>query len=718
MEANSIIEQTTIAKETPMWFRSAIDSLENRSSRPPLRKSSSQQTARSRFAARRINFEPLEDRRLLAFNVLAEYATGPYPFDLELAQIDAGSQPDLVVVNSGNNSISVRLGNADGTFGSPLTSGIVSNPRSLAAGDLTGDGATDLVTANLADISLLIGNGNGTFQPAQSISLPGQFPPGYTGSTALPQVPISVAVGDLDGDGNLDLAVTGVTSRIIGYTYGYYGQYPIYTSDGFVNVLLGNGTGGFDAPDAYHLGADRSPSAVAVADLNDDGEGDVITANSLDLSVLLGDGTGALGSPIHSGSGSALNSISLGDIDGDGNLDTVLRSLNASGLTVQKGDGAGHFAASSDVNVGSYVQSAVMGDVDADGKLDLVATATPFTVTGYYGYYGGAYGYYTKQAVVIIGDGQGNFALPQTSVLGTTANVAWLIDVGLADFTGDGLPELATLDFYAGTVIIASVNEAPPAPPSMAITDATVTEGHTGTVAATFTVTLSAAAAGPVTVAYATADSSAAANGDYQATSGSLTFAPGETSKTINVLVKGDRLAELNETFLVNLSGATGATIADGQGVGTIIDDDPSISISDVTKNEGNSGTTKFVFTVSLSAASSVPVTVNYATANGSAKKNDNDYVAKSGKLTFRPGETTKTITISVKGDKKKEAHESFFVNLTNANGALLDDYQGEGTILNDDKVHRAFNWFALDWDDIDDAIDDFVGFGRRRRGR
>src|SRR5262249_53693092 len=145
---------------------------------------------------------------------------------------------------------------------------------------------------------------------------------------------------------------------------------------------------------------------------------------------------------------------------------------------------------------------------------------------------------------------------------------------------------------------------APPPGVSIAIGDRTVAEGNTGTVAATFTVTLSAASTQPVTVAYATADGTATVGSDYQAASGTLTFAPGETSKTITVRVNGDRLAEPNETFVVNLSSPTNATIAEGQGVGTILDDEPRISISDFTKAEGKKGqTTQFTFTVTLSAA-------------------------------------------------------------------------------------------------------------------
>src|SRR5262249_12530458 len=134
-------------------------------------------------------------------------------------------------------------------------------------------------------------------------------------------------------------------------------------------------------------------------------------------------------------------------------------------------------------------------------------------------------------------------------------------------------------------------------PPTLSISDVTVTEGNTGTVNALFTVSLSAIWNQTVTVHSSTADNTATiAGNDYQTKSATLTFNPGVTSQTITVLVNGDRLPEPNETFFVNLSSPTNATIADGQGIGTIIDDEPRISISDVTKKEGNGKkTTLFV---------------------------------------------------------------------------------------------------------------------------
>jgi subtilisin-like proprotein convertase family protein len=204
---------------------------------------------------------------------------------------------------------------------------------------------------------------------------------------------------------------------------------------------------------------------------------------------------------------------------------------------------------------------------------------------------------------------------------------------------------------------------------------------------------MSAASVQVVTVDFATANSTAVAPGDYTATSGTLTFAAGETTKTIIVPVVGDLLDEVNEVFFVNLSNATNITIGDNQGVGTITDDDlaPSLAINDVTVVEGNTGTTNATFTVTLSAASGQAITVNFATANNTALA-PGDYTAASGTLTFAAGETTKAITVPVVGDLLVEGNETFFVNLTNAVNATISDNQGLGTITDDDVASLAIN--------------------------
>ncbi|HEX6184662.1 MAG TPA: Calx-beta domain-containing protein [Pyrinomonadaceae bacterium] len=227
------------------------------------------------------------------------------------------------------------------------------------------------------------------------------------------------------------------------------------------------------------------------------------------------------------------------------------------------------------------------------------------------------------------------------------------------------------------------------AAPTVSVGDVTVTEGNTGTVDAVFAVTLAAVSAQTVTVNYATADNSATQPGDYTAiASTQLTFNPGETSKNVTVLVKGDTTDEANETFFVNLTSAVNATISDAQGVGTITDDDgaPSLSIGDVTVTEGNAGTTNATFTVSLLPASGQTVTVNYATADGTATTANSDYAAVSStQITFDPGQTSKTVNVNVNGDTTPEAHETFLVNLTSPSNATISDNQAQGTINNDD---------------------------------
>ncbi len=226
--------------------------------------------------------------------------------------------------------------------------------------------------------------------------------------------------------------------------------------------------------------------------------------------------------------------------------------------------------------------------------------------------------------------------------------------------------------------------------PSLSINDVSVAEGDSGTTSLNFTVSLSAASGQTVTVNYATADNTAAAGSDYQSTSGTLTFNPSDTAKTITVLVNGDTTFEQNETFFVNLTSPVNASISDTQGVGTITNDDaapatPTLFINDVSVAEGDSGTSTATFTVTLTPTSSSTVTVNYATANGSATIAGNDYQSASGQLTFNPGDTTKTIDVTINGDTLVEPDENFTVGLSGASGAGIGTPSGTGTIQNDD---------------------------------
>jgi virginiamycin B lyase len=265
--------------------------------------------------------------------------------------------------------------------------------------------------------------------------------------------------------------------------------------------------------------------------------------------------------------------------------------------------------------------------------------------------------------------------------------------VGRANLDGSG----ANPTFITGArspmgVAVDAAGQAQP-PARIAIDDVTAAEGNAGQTTFRFTASLDAPQPAPVTVRYATGDGTATAPGDYAATSGTVTFAAGETAKPVTVQVNGDTAVEPSETFTVNLGNATGnAVIADPTGVGTITDDDQTtvpaghISIADLRLAEGNTGQTAFRFTASLDRAQPAPVTVRFATRNGTASA-PSDYIARSGTLTFAAGETAKVVTVQVNGDRLREADETFGLDLSSVTGnATISDGHAVGRIVNDDR--------------------------------
>ena len=227
--------------------------------------------------------------------------------------------------------------------------------------------------------------------------------------------------------------------------------------------------------------------------------------------------------------------------------------------------------------------------------------------------------------------------------------------------------------------------------PAFSIGDASIVEGNSGTSYMNFTVQLSSSPTADAYVEVTTADGTATAGSDYTYSDWGLYFHPGDTSVVVQVPISGDTASEGNETFVVNLHSATGATIADAQAVGTITNDDagsgPTLSIGDVTIAEGNSLTKTATFTVTLSAAQPGPVLFDVATANGTATAGS-DYVAKSTTgVRIAAGATSKAFTVTINGDTTSEPDETFLVNLGNASGATIADGQGVGTIANDDNV-------------------------------
>jgi hypothetical protein len=222
--------------------------------------------------------------------------------------------------------------------------------------------------------------------------------------------------------------------------------------------------------------------------------------------------------------------------------------------------------------------------------------------------------------------------------------------------------------------------------PTLAINNVSLPDGSSGTTNAVFTVTLTGPTDLPATVHFTTADGTAKSPTDYHTTSGDLTFQPGQTEQTISVPVVGRTVYEPDKTFTVNLTNPTNATISQGTGTGTILNDDPppTLSIDNVSQADGSSGTTNFVFHVTLTGATEFTTTVDFATANGTAVS-PTDYHAQSGQLTFQPGESTQTIVVPVVGTQVFEPSKTFSVNLSSPVNATIAQGRGTGTILNDD---------------------------------
>ena len=225
---------------------------------------------------------------------------------------------------------------------------------------------------------------------------------------------------------------------------------------------------------------------------------------------------------------------------------------------------------------------------------------------------------------------------------------------------------------------------------TLSISDVSLAERDAGTRDFTFTVTLDrSVCTNTVTVQYTTVNESAIMPNDYTARSGSLTFPPQQIGcfdqfESIVVVVNGDGTPESHETFRVVLSQPVNATITDGTGIGTILNDDTYVIANDTTAVEG-SGPWWMDFRVSLTHASVLPVSVSYATNDVSANHPE-DYSDTSGVLTFSQGEVTKYVKVQVAGDARPEPDENFFLKIANAtNGQIIDD-TAIGLILDDDQ--------------------------------
>jgi hypothetical protein len=361
--------------------------------------------------------------------------TGSAPDVAGVGDFNQDGIPDLAIVNAATDTITVQLGNGDGTFttlpqsaafgATPCATNSVQSNCAIAVGDFNSDGKQDLVVTSGFDntVVVLIGDGSGGFS---------QF-----GSPITTGFAEAVKIGDFNNDGILDLAVANGQD--------IYGDLP-----GYVTILLGNGDGTF-TPTAANIATGMFPFFLTVADFNRDGNADLAVVNGRDntISILEGDGTGGFTAAptlfIPDPTGPGICPIVAADFNGDGYVDLAVAEFNNPGnvIFIFKGNGDGTFSGpSAPIPVGVNPFSMTALDFNGDGITDLAVGNFAYDPAG------------PGTVSLLIGNGDGTFSQPAFSPITVGAAGTFPNDVVTADFNGDGKPDLAIPLFGSTTTAI------------------------------------------------------------------------------------------------------------------------------------------------------------------------------------------------------------------------------------------------------------------------
>jgi hypothetical protein len=427
------------------------------------------------------------------------FAGGSYTSSVAIADLNGDGKLDLAATalvgqSNSDGSVGVLLGNGDGTFQPVVAydSG-AAQAQSVAVADVNGDGKPDLVVADFNNcayctptpvgIAILLGNGDGTFQPALTYS-------------PYPGAAYSVAVADLNGDGKLDIAA-GVFSN--------------------VDVMLGNGDGTFQ-PDVYYSRGTGSGQAfsVAIADVNNDGVPDLVTSGFGNaegiVSVLLGKGDGTFQPGVAyetgaTGGGIGAMSVAVADLNGDGKPDLVVANFQNSTVGVLQGKGDGTFQPVALYSSGgSYAMSVAVADMNGDGRPDVV-------VGNYYGTVG-----------VLLGNGDGTLQPALSLTVSDEAS-----SVAVADVNGDGRPDILVTNLASSTVGVLLNNASSSLQPTTTALASSLNPSTYGQ-SVTFTATVSSSAGTPTETVELYNGSAAIGNG---------TLTGGKTSIPVSSLPAG-----------------------------------------------------------------------------------------------------------------------------------------------------------------------------------
>jgi hypothetical protein len=447
-----------------------------------------------------------------------------------LARADLNGDGKLDVVVTSNGSPIVMLGDGTGKFGAPA---IVTVPSSASfvgpvIADFNSDTKLDIAVVDathsgpggLPRFHVLPGDGLGGFGSAISTSFDAPDP-------------FSVAGGDLNGDGKTDL----VTVNRGGGN----------NNEGSISISLGDGAGHFIAQPNPSTRTASNPGSVGFADFNSDGKMDLAIPSGFGFSILLGNGTGGFAPRTHITTANA-SSIRTADLNGDGKADLAMVSEGGDGkVSVVFGDGMGGFSSPSQFNVGAFPSDLAVADLNGDGKPDLAVSNARQDP---------APGPLRSGVSVLLGDGMGGFG-PASNI--PAERSASRIVVG--DFNGDTRPDIITANQLVNNLTVSLQMCTGPTPTSTIQFAASLFGVRENAGSVTVTVTRSGNILGAATVDFATSDGAATQTGDYEVASGTLSFAPGETSKTFSVLIVDDLIPIETESFSVTLKNPTGATL-------------------------------------------------------------------------------------------------------------------------------------------------------------
>jgi hypothetical protein len=483
---------------------------------------------------------------------------GAVPRSIAVGDFNGDGKLDLAVPNSSDNTLTILLGNGDGTFASTLLSPYMGSlPISIAVGDFNRDGILDLAVANEAssDVTILLGNGDGTFAPATSFPSAGAKP-------------YAIAVGDFNRDGKLDLAVANEAGNNL-------------------TISLGNGDGTF-TPAAASPATGNGPMAVAVGDFNGDGKLDLAVANNAggNLTILLGNGDGTFTAAASPATGNGPVAIAVGDFNGDGKLDLAVVN-NGGNVTILLGNGDGTFTpTAASPATGSWPMAVAVGDFNGDGKLDLAVPNLG-----------------SNNLTILLGNGDGTFT-PAASAAPGSGPMA----VAAGDFNGDGRLDLATANGSANNVsVLLQLSTGPVA--AVAPSSLTFSNQNLGTTSAAQPVTLSNKGNAALGI---TSITTSADFGETHNCAGSVAAGG---SCTINVTFSPTANGSLTGTLTItdNASNSPQMVTLTGTGTGPAV----SLSFSLLTFSAQTVTNSSSAQTVTLSNTGGAPLALSSITASG-----------------------------------------------------------------------------------------------------